>query len=101
MNIRGGQTLDWMQQDTNGDMIKRSLLYNVGVQHFLNLCFKTEELVTKYTNLLSQVPNELNSIDDLARSSLSGTAEALRNKCIGVNLNILSGTAADDVLSIY
>ncbi len=100
-NVRGGQTVDWMLQDTNGDMLKRCLLYNVGVQHFLNLCLKADELVTEYTNLLSRVPNELSSIDDLARSSLSGTAEKLRNKCIGANLNILSGAAADEALSIY
>ena len=101
MNIRGGQTVDWMQQDTNGDMLKRCLLYNVGVQHFLNLCFEADGLVTKYTSLLSRVPNDLNTIDDLARSSLSAKAETLRNKCIKANLGILDGTAAEAVLSIY
>ena len=94
--------MDWMQQDTNGDMLKRCLLYNAGVQHFLNLCFEADGLVTKYTNLLSQVPNELNTdtIDDLTRSLL-GKAATLRCRCIKANLDILDGTAAEKVLSIY
>ena len=89
-----------MQQDTNGGMLKRCLLYNVGVQHFLNLCFEADGLVTKYTSLLSRVPNDLNTIDE-AMSLLLAKAETLRNKCIKANLGILDGTAAEAVLSIY
>ena len=99
-NIRGGKTVDWMQQDLNGDSLKHFLLLNVGVQGYLNKCFKADELVTKYTGLLQQVPNSLNNLSSIAKALAGHVAEA-GEKCISANLHILSGAAADEALSQY
>ena len=99
-NIRGGQTVDWMEQDADGNQVKVSIIYSSGIQLYLNKCVAADALVTKYTTLLQNVPNQLRNVSDMSKALSSDVAE-LREKCIAANLHILSGAAADVVFSHY
>ena len=98
--VRGGKTVDFMEQDVGGQTLERALILNIGVQHFLNKCFESDALVTKYTDLLQQVPNNASVADDGVAAAQSAILNA-RNACIKSNLHILSGDAARALLAEY
>ena len=96
-NIRGGRVVEWMEQDAEAIALERALILNVGVQTFLNKCFESDGLVTKYTNMLQRVPNSADRLDAAQAADLLSA----RASCIKANWSILSGGAAKELLSEY
>ena len=84
-----------MQSDPGGRTLERALILGFGMQHFLNKCFESEALVTKYTNMLESIPNT----SVAAKGFDSGVAQSAflvkaREACITCNLHILPAFAA-------
>ena len=86
-----------MEQDADAYKLERALILNVGGQHFLNKCFESDGLVTKYTHMLQSVPNNANTLDAAEAADLASA----RASCIKANLHILSGAAARELLYEY
>ena len=93
-NIRGGMTVQFMEEDVEARSLERIMCLNTGVQHYLNTCFKADKLVTQYTNLLKQVGN-------CSASHPRDEIVDLRKACIDINFPILSGDAGRAALSDY
>ena len=54
--IRGGKTVEMLQQDKEGLRTERVLVLNTGVQWYLNHCFGADESVSKYSQCLEFLP---------------------------------------------
>ena len=92
--VRGGKTVDMLEEDENALEVEYCLCLNSGVQAYLNKCFAADAAVSEYLKHVQFIP----SATDAAPSE---DILELRSKCIRLNLDILLGKAADELLAIY
>ena len=93
-NIRGGQTVDFMESDAGGRTLELALVLNTGVQHYLNKVYAADALVTKFMELLQRVPNE-------STAPPADIIKTTRQQCIDKNLELISGDAGRCLLEDY
>ena len=82
--IRGGATVEFLEEDIGGMKMEKLLCLNSGTQSFLNRSFAASKAVTEYTDLLTLVPL---SSDVPASDEQTGK----REECIRKNLNFIRG----------
>ena len=83
--------MDMLVADPDALDVEYCLCLNSGVQEYLNKCFAADGAGTEYIKHLKLIPCD----SDVAASE---SILELRSKCIRLNLDILSGSAAEELL---
>ena len=86
--------MDMLMADMDALDVEYCLCLNSGVQAYLNKCFAADGAVSEYLNQLKLIPCD----SDVAASE---SILELRSKCMRLNLDILSGDAAEELLKTY
>ena len=93
LRIRGGTVAAHLEKNPRGKDLEVIIILNVGLQGYLNLCFKPEEKVSEYTDLLQCVGE--------AYEEQSAELIKLRSECSTLNFRISAGAGGIEVLERF
>ena len=87
--VRGGRTVEWLQEDVDALGLERFLCLNTGVQEYLNRVFAADGAVTKYSERLQFIGRNNTSVacDDTlgiyGKNAFGGTSRSyLGDACV-------------------
>ena len=92
--VRGGQTVEFLESDQRGLRTERAMVLNVGIQGYLNTSFASDTAVTKYSAALSMLPPS-------STGPASTELAKLRADAIRRNKSLVDGSTASAMLAVY